>query len=197
MAYNPDKHDRQSIRHPTWDYRQPAAYFITTCTHERRHLFGTVAAKRMHVNAYGRIVSDEWHRTERVRDAVTLDAFVVMPNHVHGIIWIHPDSASPRRDSSPMNPYGETFPHPGNMPMSDHNRAYGRAIAGSVSTIMRQFKSIATKRINRHRDTPGAPVWQRNFYDHIIRNRRALRQIRRYIRENPVRWTDDRFYSRD
>ena len=99
---------------------------------------------------------------------------------------------------TPINPNTETFPHPGNTPMSDrpHNRAYGRAVADSISTMMRQFKSIATKRINRHRDTPGASVWQGNFYDHIIRNRRSLHHIRQYIRANPARWTEDRFYSR-
>jgi REP element-mobilizing transposase RayT len=197
MSYNPDIHDRQSMRHPQWDYRRPAAYFITVCTHQRRPVFGTIANETMRLNACGRIASEEWHRTEQVRANVTLDAFVVMPNHIHGIIWIHPDGgdSSARRDSSAMNPYAETFPHPGNTPTPDHNRSYGRAVANSISTMMRQFKSIATKRINRHRDTPGATVWQRNFYDHIIRNRQALHRIRRYIHTNPARWAQDRFHS--
>lgn len=195
MSYNPDIHARQSMRHPEWDYTHPGVYFITICTHERQHLFGYIDTSHMHMNTCGRLVSDEWHRTEQVRANVTLDAFVVMPNHIHGIIWIRPDTAS--RDSSAMNPYGDTFPHPGNTgntPTPDHNRAYGRAVANSISTMMRQFKSIATKRINRHRNTSGAAVWQGNFYDRIIRNRQALRHIRQYIHDNPARWTQDRFY---
>jgi REP element-mobilizing transposase RayT len=188
MPYDPDKHDRQSIRLPQWDYRRPGAYFVTVCAHERRCLFGEVVAGRMALNTYGRIVVEEWRRTEQIRDRVVLDAFVIMPNHVHGIIVITADgrasaddvTTNRRRGSSPMNPYG----HP--------NRTFGGAVAGSVSTIMRQFKSMVTKRINRLRDTPGEPVWQRNFYERIACNRRELDRIRTYIRRNPARWHRDR-----
>ena len=152
MPYDPDRHDRQSLRLPGWDYRRPAAYFVTVCTHNRVCLFGEVIDGRMALNACGRIVVEEWRRTERVRDNVVLDAFVVMPNHVHGIIGITADpddgGAAPRRSdpstdgggpnrrrgSSAMNPYG----HPG--------RTFGGAVAGSLSTIMRQFKSMVTTR---------------------------------------------------
>ena len=180
MSYDPEQHDRQSIRLPEWDYRHPAAYFVTVCAHQRRCLFGRVVDGRMVLNADGHIVADEWHRTEQVRDNVVLDAFVVMPNHVHGIICITPDgddsnsgtadraSESPTADhgrgSSAMNPYdGPTNPDDGHP-----HRTFGGAVAGSLSTIMRQFKSMVTKRINRRRDTPGAPVWQRNFYERIV-----------------------------
>ncbi|WP_022835998.1 transposase [Salisaeta longa] len=198
MPYDPEKHDRQSMRLPGWDYRRPAAYFVTTCAHNRMCLFGAVVRGRMVLNPLGDIVAEEWHRTEQVRDNVVLDAFVVMPNHVHGIIVITadgtgadrdgnassgPSDANRRRDSSPMNPYGD---HP--------HRTFGGAVAGSLSTIMRQFKSMVTKRINRRRDTPGAPVWQRNFYEHIVRNRQDLNRIRTYIRQNPARWQEDRHH---
>ena len=206
MPYDPDRHNRQSTRLPGWDYRRPAAYFVTICAHNRRCLFGEVIRGRMALNAYGCIVAEEWRRTERVRDNVVLDAFVVMPNHVHGIIGITADpdgddanrggdtspgasdastgnaGANRRRGSSAMNPYG----HP--------NRTFGGAVAGSLSTIMRQFKSMVTKRINRRRDTPGAPVWQRNFYERIIRDEREWHTVRRYIRQNPARWHRDRHH---
>jgi REP element-mobilizing transposase RayT len=206
MPYDPDQHDRQSIRLPGWDYRRPAAYFVTICTHDRARLFGTVVDGRMVLNAYGQIVAEEWHRTERVRDNMALDAFVVMPNHVYGIIGITANSdgdganrdggmlpgpsgistgnAGTRRGrgSSPVNPYGHT------------NRSFGGAVAGSLSTIIRQFKSIVTKRINRRRGTPGAPVWQRNFYERIIRDEREWHAVRRYIRQNPARWHRDRHH---
>lgn len=74
------------------------------------------------------------------------------------------------------------------------NRTFGGAIAGLLSTIMRQFKSMVTKRVNRLRDTPGAAVWQRNFYERVIRNREELSRIREYIRQNPARWHWDRNY---
>ena len=158
VPYNPAQHNRQSIRLPRWDYRRPGAYFVTTCTHDRVCLSGSVVDGRMALNAYGRIVVEEWRRTERVRDNVVLDAFVVMPNHVYGIIGItaHTDgdgvnrdgNTSPgastgdtgtnhRRGSSPMNLYG----HP--------NRSFGGTVAGSLSTIMRQFKSMVTTRAER------------------------------------------------
>lgn len=99
MPYDPDQHDRQSIRLPEWDYRTPAAYFVTVCAlsearkcpqgraHNRVCLFGEVAQGRMVLNAYGRIVAEEWRRSERVRDNVVLDAFVVMPNRPKGDSW--------------------------------------------------------------------------------------------------------------
>ena len=91
MAYNPNTHHRRSIRLKDYDYRQPGAYFITICTHNKVCLFGDVVHGIMHVNTFGRIVADEWQHTATVRSNVTLDAFVVMPNHVHGIIRIVDD----------------------------------------------------------------------------------------------------------
>lgn len=148
-------------------------------------------------------MAEEWHCTERVRDNV-VDVFVVMPNrlegdsrsecgvnHVHGIICITPDGndSDRGRGSSPMNPYyhGPTNPHDGHP-----HRTFGGAVAGSLSTIMRHFKSMVTKRIHCRRDTSGAPVWQRNFYERIVRNRQELDRIRAYIRQNPARWHQDR-----
>lgn len=171
MAYDPTRHNRRSIRLPEYDYRSPGAYFVTTCTADRRCLFGAVENGRMRLNDYGRIVAEEWERTESVRDRVVIDTFVVMPNHTHGVIII---TDPPDADCEPPD------------------RTFGGAIAGSLSTIMRQFKSMVTKRINRLRDTPGADVWQRNFYERVVRDRDELNRIRRYIRQNPAQWHRDR-----
>jgi REP element-mobilizing transposase RayT len=204
MSYDPDRHNRQSLRLPEYDYRAPGAYFVTICTANRRCLFGTVVDAQMRLNDYGAIVAEEWRRTEQVRDRVIIDTFVVMPNHTHGIIVITdpPDDADDDsndrselasnddadnnrgRDSPAVNPYHGKNP----------NRTFGGAIAGSLSTIMRQFKSMVTKRINRLRDTPDGDVWQRNFYEHVVRNRNALQRIRRYIRRNPTQWDTDRIH---
>jgi len=87
VPYDPDKHDRQSIRLQGWDYRRPGAYFVTVCAHERRCLFGEVVAGRMYLNAYGRIVVEEWHRSPSIRHEIEADAFVVMPNRPQGDSW--------------------------------------------------------------------------------------------------------------
>jgi REP element-mobilizing transposase RayT len=217
MAYDPGRHNRQSIRLPEYDYRSPGAYFVTICVADRRCLFGTVVNDQMVTNEYGDIVTEEWQRTEQVRDRVTIDTYVVMPistagrftersevNHTHGVIIITdpPDDGdgdatdrSPSvsddagrntrgRGSSPMNPYHGENP----------NRTFGGAIAGSLSTIMRQFKSMVTKRINRLRDTPGGDVWQRNFYERVVRTRAELNRIRQYICRNPAEWDTDRVH---
>ena len=186
MAYNPDKHHRRSIRLRGYDYSQPGAYFITICTHDRDCLFGDVIDGVMDLTPYGRIVSDEWHRTEMVRSNVVLDAFVVMPNHVHGIIWIvefnddHGDGLQRRRGVLQYAPTPTTGPSGLQSPSQ------------TVGAIVRGFKGAVTKRINHHRGTPGVPVWQRGYYEHIIRNERALNRIRRYIIENPLHWPNDR-----
>jgi REP element-mobilizing transposase RayT len=90
MQYDSQKRDRHALRLKAWDYCRWAAYFVTLCTEDHQCLFGKVVRGRMHPNAYGRIVVEEWHRTAEVRDEVRLDAFVVMPNHVHGIILLTP-----------------------------------------------------------------------------------------------------------
>lgn len=183
MPYDPDQHNRRSIRLKGYDYTQPGAYFVTICTYKRVWLFGDVVDGRMRLNPFGRIVADEWRRTERLRDNVALDAFVVMPNHVHGIIVIAADpdgdGSNHCRDTARRVPTGT-------------NRRFGQPRPGSLPTIVGAFKSACTRRINRLRVAAGAPVWQRNYYEHVVRNRRALERIRRYIRQNPARWHRDR-----
>lgn len=87
MPYDPEKHDRQSIRLPQWDYRTPAPYLVTVCTHDRVCLFGEVVRGRMYLNAWGRIVAEEWNRSPAIRREIEMDAFVVMPNRPCGDAW--------------------------------------------------------------------------------------------------------------
>ena len=176
--YDPKRHHRRSIRLKGYDYTQPGAYFVTICTYQRASLFGRVVDGEMAVNELGKIVREEWFRTARVRPYVELfdDEFVVMPNHIHGIIWIVDDKHVAQRRCAPTGGITPT-----------------NVVPGSLGAIIRAFKSIVTKRINALRGTPGAPVWQRNYYEHIIRTERALNRIRRYIVENPLRWHFDRY----
>lgn len=194
----------RSRRHPDWDYTQSAAYFVTICTHQRAHLFGRVVDGAMRCTAFGRVAAEEWHRSEAIRDEVHLDAFVVMPNHIHGIVVIAPPDADaptdPRGyavrpadaptppDADPVTSSGRTtLPDQPRSPCGLQRRSLGSCIAG--------YKAAVTRRINQMRDTPGAPVWQRNYHDHIIRTAGAWHRIRRYIDTNPARWDDDTFYS--
>lgn len=126
----------------------------------------------MRLNEYGNIIRDEWLKTGKIRHNVVLDEFVIMPNHVHGIIII----TDHRRDTSRRAPTTEQF---------------GKPVPNSMPTIARLFKPATTKRINQPRNTPGSGVWQRNYYEHVIRGEDNLNRIRQYILDNPARWVDD------
>ncbi|GAA5002912.1 transposase [Pseudoluteimonas lycopersici] len=160
---------RKSIRLRGYDYTQAGAYFVTICAQGHACLFGNITNGEMRLNNIGNIVAEEWAKTREIRIGMELDAWVVMPNHFHGIIVI---VDSRRRGDRPVAPTG---PQP---------RSVGAVVAG--------FKSAATKRINALRGTPGTPVWQRNYHEHIIRNEGSLDRIRQYILDNPAQWATDR-----
>ncbi len=173
MMYNPDQHHRRSIRLKGYDYTQPGAYFVTICTHQQVDTFGELIGGEMKVNPSGRAVQEEWLKTAEIRSNVQLDEFVVMPNHVHGIIMI-----LNRRDTARHIPAARSIPTV---------EKFSEPVSGSLPTIVRAFKSAVTKRINILRSTPGGLVWQQNYYEHIIRNDRSLNRIREYIHYNPHR----------
>jgi len=199
--------NRTSPRHSDFDYRTHAAYFVTVCAHDRRCLFGTVQQGRTRLNEIGRIVAEEWQRSEDMRDEVILDAFVVMPNHLHGIVCLVPpevDDVSPRGYDLTVGPNPKTVEKP---PNDDVGTTGGSSLlrsreaerpkgppAQSLSAILAGFKSAATKRINQHRGTPGAPVWQSRYHDRILRNEREWKACRRYVEHNPARWYRDRHH---
>jgi putative transposase len=177
MSYDPLIHKRRSIRLSGYDYTRPGAYFITIVTFSRRHIFGEIAAGEMRLNAYGEIARMEWLKTAVVRREIEMDEFVIMPNHIHAIITIVECANVPvgaRRRRAPTG-----------------IEQFGKSIPGSIPTIIRAYKSAVAARINRQRGTPGAPVWQRNYYDRIVRNKIELIRIREYIRHNPIRWEID------
>lgn len=182
-------HNRRSVRLQGLDYSRPGAYFVTICIHDRaQQSFGNVVDGKMVLNECGAIVRDEWIRTFQIRHELKMDEFMIMPNHFHGVIIIRdvPVGATRRvahdaqtihtreRATQRVAPTNVTGPG-----------------SGSIGAIIGQFKSISTKRINRLRNTPGRPVGQRNYYDHIIRDEKSLFQIRRYVRNNPLHWDSD------
>ncbi len=192
MPYDPRRHHRRSTRLKGHDYAAPGAYFLTLCAHRREHLFGEVAAGGLRLNEYGRLVADEWMRTASVRPYVTLDAWVVMPNHIHGIVIINDMTVvGASRRLAPTTLDVDAGQHPPTPPDVDGDTPHGLQ-PGSIGAIMAQFKSLTTKHINAQRGTPGALVWQRGYYDHIVRTPRELDAIRRYIQHNPLKWDLDR-----
>ncbi|MEM1127236.1 MAG: transposase [Bacteroidota bacterium] len=159
-----------SARHPRWDYAAPGWYFVTWCTQGRVPWLGTVERGSLRLSAAGRIVADEWRRTPVVRPRVTVEAWAVMPDHVHALIGL--DVEGPPPDVAPVGLVGQ----PPDV----------RWRSGSVGAIVGQIKSVSTKRIRR----AGMPdfAWQPRFHDRIVRSRRAFVNIRRYIIANPSRW---------
>ncbi len=186
MNYDPERHHRHSIRLKGYDYSQEGAYFITICTQDRLCLFGEVVGGEMWLNDYGKMVRAVWDGLPEHYPFVMLDAFVVMPNHVHGIIIIteyvgagfKPAPTKP----APTKP-APTKPAPTEpAPIGAGHRRHG------LPEIVRAFKTFSARRINEMRGTRGVPVWQRNYYEHIIRTEDALHRIRGYIANNPLRW---------
>jgi REP element-mobilizing transposase RayT len=167
---------RKSIRLQGYDYTQPGAYFVTLCTQDRACLFGEIVDGQMRSNAMGNIVADCWQAIPRHFQMVELDAWVAMPNHFHGIAWIADVGAT---HASPV--LGNASPVRTSGPPR-----------WSLGAIIGSFKSAATKRINALRGTPGTPVWQRNYHEHIIRGDESLNRIRQYILDNPAQWATDR-----
>jgi putative transposase len=170
MEHDRVNNRRHSLRLKDYDYAAPGAYFVTICAKDRLPLFGDVIEGDMRLTDYGRIVDQEWQISAKIRREITLDAFVVMPNHIHGIIFI---------DESDVGATG------GSPVRSGPSRS-------SLALFVSGFKSATTKRINDLRESPGVPVWQRNYYEHVIRNERSLHRIREYIANNPTRWDFDR-----
>ena len=169
---------RRSRRLSGWDYAQPSAYFVTVCTHGRQHLFGSVTDDEMALSDFGLIAQEEWLASERIRREVELDVFIIMPNHMHAVVWILP-------------PAGDPYGLAPTSPKAD--KAADGPAAKSLGALMAGYKSAVTRRINQLRDIPNGAVWQRNYYDHVVRSERALEAIREYIAANPVRWELDRY----
>jgi REP element-mobilizing transposase RayT len=184
-------HHRRSLRLKGYDYAHSGAYFVTICTHKQSPLFGHLVDGTMVLNQCGEIVRKEWFRTVEIRTEIELhaDEFVVMPNHIHGIVWIV-DTGASLHDT--VGAHGRAPLHH-NAPARAHGGAHLHRPPRSLGSFIAGFKSTTTRRINQLRGTPGAPVWQRNYYEHIIRTEQALHAIRRYIVENPLRWHLDRY----
>jgi REP element-mobilizing transposase RayT len=176
IKYNRDIHHRQSIRLRGYDYSQRGAYFLTLCTHNRECIFGKITNGVMHLNPKGAIVHQCWQDIPTHFPHVQLDEFVIMPNHLHGIIWIvgAPPMAAKHLRASKLQP-----------------RPHGTS--KTIGSIVRGFKIGVTKWMRQN--TTIYQTWQRNYWEHIIRQEYELQQIREYIHNNPCTWQQDKLYS--
>lgn len=172
MTKAPDN-QRHTFRLQGYDYSKEGAYFITICTYERRHLFGNVAENTFNCSSVGSIAREMWFKIPEHFGNVNLDEFIVMPNHVHGIVFIHSNVGV--KFNAPTN-YG-----------SHYSNISPRQ--GTLSVMIRTYKSAVTHtcKVNGY----DLFRWQRNYYEHVIRNEDDLREIRDYVIYNPLKWEFD------
>jgi|SRR3989344_1301685 len=171
--------NRKSVRLQSWDYSSDAYYFVTICTQNRESIFGEIVYRKMMLNQYGTIVENVWKSLPNHHN-VFLDKHQTMPNHFHGIIIC---------TGVAMNGCTGVAR---NAPTRNENNIFSKISPklNSLSVVVRSFKSECTKQI--HQINPNLPVWQRNYYEHIIRNEAELIKIQNYIIDNPAMWFRDR-----
>jgi REP element-mobilizing transposase RayT len=187
--YDSQKHNRQSTRLRGYDYTQSGAYFVTMVTYQRECLFGEILEGEMRLNRAGKIAQWEWQNLPQRFQFIELGAFVVMPNHVHGILIFHREGATQPAQKM-INSSDDSLQETKETSADGSPRPCGPK-PGSLGAIVGQFKSRVTKRIWKMPSWRGRPIWQRNYHDRIIRNRRELDAIWRYIETNPANWSVD------
>ncbi|PIQ09392.1 MAG: transposase [Ignavibacteriales bacterium CG18_big_fil_WC_8_21_14_2_50_31_20] len=172
----------ESNRLKSVDYAFPNWFFVTICTENHKSFFGNIKSGNMNYSSIGEIVKEEWWLTNVVRKNVDLDEFVIMPNHIHGIVIINSGGKS--------DFVGSGLPKMTQRVISTDTHVTLKA--NSLGAIIGQFKSVCTKRIHSlyHNDFK----WQPNYYEHIIRGQKDLERIRNYILQNPSKWEKDKFY---
>jgi REP element-mobilizing transposase RayT len=151
---------RRPLRLKDYDYAQAGAFFVTICAYDRRCLFGQIVDAQVSLHPIGDIVAREWVKSAEMRPDVELDAFVIMPNHLHGILLL--------------------------------GRSEAATAARPLGAVIRGFKAATTRAVAAVKPGLEHPLWQRNYYEHIIRNEDSLEAIRAYIADNPVKWAQHR-----
>ena len=208
MTLYKNKYRIESTRLKDWDYSRDGYYFVTICTQDKKCFFGDVIDEKVRLSAIGEIVADEWQKTAQIRKNVSLDTWIIMPNHLHGIVIINNNNephgnthgVATCRDALHVSKNGNAHgvATRGNAQGDACNASLQKGVANdnkfgtqmnNLSSIIRGFKSATTKRIHRARSDFS---WQSRFYDHIIRNEKSLNKIREYIINNPLKWEFDK-----
>ena len=189
MGYNPERYHRRSIRLKGYDYSCVGTYFVTICTWQRECLFGEVVDTRVQLNDVGRKAQQCWEEIPVRFPSVTLDDFVVMPNHIHGILLITRDAAIGNVENEDKD--GRRGAACCAQIVASASAEGAASSAPTLGQIVRVYKSISAISINRLQGRSERPAWQRNYYEHIIRDDDSLNRIRLYIAQNPSLWSDD------
>lgn len=199
MDSNNDKYQNRyripSTRLQNWDYGWNAIYFVTICTKDRNHYFGEITDGIMHLSHVGTIADVLWHELKNHFDNIELDAFVVMPNHIHGIIAINNDGGNVETTHAATTTHAVETTHALSLqpqpPKTIGQQRFQHQGSGTLSSIVGSYKSA----VSRHTHRLGYDfAWQPRFYDRIIRNNDALNRIQDYIHNNPNNWNEDKFY---
>ncbi len=183
MSHNTDDHRRRSLRLPDYDYTQPGAYFVTICTYERKSIFGKVVNGEMILNEAGQVAQQEWLRLNIRFRHMDFSTYIVMPNHVHGIINVTADIN--------CKELGDPALFAG--PLRGTNKSH--ILPGSLGAVVRAYKASVTWRLRALGLINQTHIWQRNYYEHIIRNQRDFQAIYDYIQTNPQKWQQDRLFA--
>jgi len=173
-----DKPNRQSIRMPEYDYSQAGAYFVTLCTHERVCHFGEIVQAQMRLSLAGQAAQRAWLRLPEFFHRVKLDEFAVMPNHVHAILWII--------DKEGLHSMQGRNEEDAATPEDWHGTE-----SGSLGAIIQNYKSVVSRKIRGLSKNRFGEVWQRNYWERVVRNERELQAFRKYIIDNPAQWELD------
>jgi len=194
MKYDPEIHHRRSIRLEGYDYSQSGYYFITICTHGKESLFGTIEKDAMDLNDAGKMIQRWWNELINKFANIKIDEYVMMPNHFHGVIYIVESAGTGQCDMSVgadlrVCPIGKGE-HTGSPLRPD-----------SINTMIQWFKTMTTneyiRNVKQNRWKPfDGKLWQRNYYEHIIRDETSLGQIREYIVNNPRQWQQDELFAK-
>jgi REP element-mobilizing transposase RayT len=209
MPYNSKTHHRRSIRLQNYDYSQPGAYFVTICAQDRICLFGDVVDGEMRLNDAGTMVTCWYNELARKFGDIACDAWVCMPNHIHFIVIntgpVQTNDGSVGADLSvrPLTPTSppELGEHAGSCGLGEHagSCGLGEHVGSPLRRVVQWFKTMSTNEyirgVRQHRWTPfPGRLWQRNYWEHIVRDETELNRIREYIATNPIRWATDRLH---
>jgi len=200
MNNSHEKVSRHSIRLKGYDYSRNGLYFITICAYEKRKIFGEISNSQMSLNQFGEIVKNEWEKTSVMRPGIRLHEYIIMPNHFHAIVEI----CNERQKLEPEN-YPDTMSKDfsmDNINVSEKSKILKKGtitINGparkSLGAIVTGFKASVCRQINAIENTSRTNVWQRNYYEHIIRNEESYTKISEYIIYNAFKWNDDIYYK--
>ncbi len=197
------KYRNESHRLKNWDYSRDGQYFITINTYDRVCLFGNIVEGKMVLNDFGRIATDEWFKSFEMRDELSMGEFVLMPNHLHAIVGLEPLGTHGRAslkvpdqmvsiNKSKTNEKSQNWMNHQPQPFQRKPKSISSFVAGYKYVVLNKIDHLIDEhRIPRQKFNRRNPLWQVNYYDHVIRDGRSYENIVEYIRKNPKKWNDD------